>query len=626
MQFLIKTNHSISSHLVLKGLHPSRGAVNLDADIWLELDPGFKQYEFLQGLDTAAISGLDADQLAQEIIDSGIVNETEGWVTGFDSTVLQQAQERIRQSLDVYLTSNLTNPTVGDVTGGRRTIVREYPTLPSTLPNRVVISGTRYDQLPASLQQSVTWGLGKDLFGQPQNPVTLPFARVNSEKVTLSFRPATDADQQTLESLLPEGDISDLSQIPNSIPSYLISVIPELKLNGEIIGRGSPIKLGQEVDLVTQVKLVGRPVNIRSYSVIAGSYLAVNAYAQTVSSQIQETLQTRLDETRARLESNDSVQLQTLTREHLLGDIFYAGGLFYYTQLLGLSRIMGLESGNHYGLNAGMGTVGYEPNVDTFFGIPRAITPGGVAFDIPIISTSASNDGDRESTRQFTLQTGILSSALEHSTPERMFAPRNIGDPQPDAISAIKALQKASAAGQRIYQITRDTMVTILPSINHDADTMSEIRAALNADKLVITHTHAVSVPGWTGSGYLILDQETGAGAYKISGGSNGGWLLIAAFIFIGLVILIAAFTGNFLLAGLALFQFVVLSAKIQKLSEEIEDPEVLREEVNKAIFISVMAVSTSLLGPFFAAAGAEGRALQVYLAGILMTFGLTQL
>jgi hypothetical protein len=54
---------------------------------------------------------------------------------------------------------------------------------------------------------------------------------------------------------------------------------------------------------------------------------------------------------------------------------------------------------------------------------------------------------------------------------------------------------------------------------------MDEIEASLNAGKEVITHTDSVSVPGWSGAGYVIIDPDTGAGAFKITGGSNGGIL-----------------------------------------------------------------------------------------------------
>jgi len=104
--------------------------------------------------------------------------------------------------------------------------------------------------------------------------------------------------------------------------------------------------------------------------------------------------------------------------------------------------------------------------------------------------------------------------------------------PLGEAISAVKALQKASAAGQRIYHITPANQSTILGNIHHDADTMTEIKNALAAGKEVITHTDAVNVPGWSGAGYIITDPDTGAGAYKIAGGGNGGFFLLAAFFF----------------------------------------------------------------------------------------------
>jgi hypothetical protein len=115
----------------------------------------------------------------------------------------------------------------------------------------------------------------------------------------------------------------------------------------------------------------------------------------------------------------------------------------------------------------------------------------------------------------------MIGSALEHAVPEQMFQAQDSTDQQPEAISAVKALQMAGAEGQRIYQITQANMDTALPYINHDGK--SEIQAALQAGMMVITHTDSVSVPGWTGGGYIILDPEDLTGAYKISGGLDGG-------------------------------------------------------------------------------------------------------
>jgi hypothetical protein len=40
----------------------------------------------------------------------------------------------------------------------------------------------------------------------------------------------------------------------------------------------------------------------------------------------------------------------------------------------------------------------------------------------------------------------------------------------------------------------------------------------------VTVHQADITAHGWTGSGYIVLDPETGAGAYKISGGANGAF------------------------------------------------------------------------------------------------------
>jgi hypothetical protein len=535
---------------------PSRGARNRDADSWVEMDPSYKQYDYKKGLDAVAISGIDPEQLAQSFIASGTTNETEGWATGFDASILQNAQTEAQQKLEAYIQDHLTDPTVGDVIGGRQTIIQEYPMLPSSLPNRIVVTGSRYDKLPGQLQQKITWAFGKDILGDLIDPVSFPFAKVNNQKITLSFKPATEADEQALLSLLPEGEITDISQLPTTIPSYLINVVPELAVNGQVVKTGGTLKLGEELPFITALSFAGRGQIYapRTYHVIAGSYLAVNAYAGSVSPAQLQAVKTQLEQTKTVLESTDQAQIGALTREALLGDMFHAGGLGYYAQLTALSYLMGLQTGGHQTLAAGIGTFGYEPNVNYLFGFPKSIKPGGVAFDIPLVRINATDDGNADRLKQFTLQTGILSSALEHAVPEQLF----VNEQNPgEAISAVKALQKANAQGQRIYHITQANQATILPNIHHHPDTMAEIKNALNAGKEVITHTDAVSVPGWSGAGYIITDPVTGDGAYKISGGGNGGILILvssAILLFVSLSPALTALLVNPVLLVLLLY------------------------------------------------------------------------
>ena len=64
------------------------------------------------------------------------------------------------------------------------------------------------------------------------------------------------------------------------------------------------------------------------------------------------------------------------------------------------------------------------------------------------------------------------------------------------------------------------------------------------------THADNVSVPGWSGAGYIIIDPKTGEGGYFISGGSNGGFFLIA----IGSILLWAALFAWSASGGAAIF------------------------------------------------------------------------
>lgn len=553
---------------------PSRGAKNFDADSWVQFDPSYKQYEYLQGLDAIAISGIDAEQLAQDFTNSGTINEAERWVSGFDPTILENAQAQA--ALEDHITNNMTDPTVGDVIGGRKTIIQEFPMLPSALPNKVITTGARYSEIPASLQQTITFSFERDITGTSIDPLTLPWAQLNNQRITLSFKPATPEDEAALASLLPEGDITDISQLPDSIPAYLINVIPELKLNGTVIKSGNIMGLGNEIDFGFDANVVNIGTQPQRYKVVAGSFLQVAVVGQSVSPTLLTDVQARLNDTKTKLESNDPAQIESLTKEELLGDMFHTGVLGYYAQYLALTKISGLSQKGHQTLMAGLGSYGIESNVDLLFGVPRAITSGGVVFNLPIISAITSDSINIDDHKKLRMKYGLVSSALEHIVPELMYTmdPLNPAD----AVSTVKAIQKATQQGQRIYHITPSNMNAALPNIRHSLETMTEISYALNAGKDVVTHTDSISVPGWSGAGYIILDPITGEGAYKISGGGNGGKLFLdsgMALVQVGLLGILAIKLG---LIASTLLPFLAVSIGLHLvfsgLIELITDPK----------------------------------------------------
>jgi hypothetical protein len=277
---------------------PSRGAVNRSADSWLPLDASYKQYEFMEGLDVAQIANLDGEALANNFLQSGAVNEQEGWVQNLDAAILQNAQQEAQQKLEAHI-AQLTDPTVGEVIGGRKVILRELP----ILPYQKVVEGARYGELPAKLRPTITFGLGADILGDSVHQKTLPWSALNNRKVTLSFNPATADDEAALKALLPEGEITDLSQLPKSIPAYLIQVIPEVKVEGDTVLASTAIRLGE--DLAFSYSVTDPTFGTQRYpnEVVAGSFLAIAiaVIGGSVAVGSLEEVKAKLDTTREKL-------------------------------------------------------------------------------------------------------------------------------------------------------------------------------------------------------------------------------------------------------------------------------------------------------------------------------------
>jgi transglutaminase-like putative cysteine protease len=546
---------------------PSRGTRNRDADTWVAMDPSFKQLLQQQGLDLVQRSGLDAQVVAAEFVDSATVSEAEGWATGADPVVMQSAQSQASAQLQQYIQSNLPGATVADVFGSRTIVQVASNTLPSGLANKVVVTGARYGRLPASLQQRITFAFGKDVVGEPVSPRSFAWSTLNSHLVTLSFRPATAEDDAALRALAPSGEVTDVSQLPTTIPAYLVNVVPELKVDGVVSMSGQPMALGAEMTFVFNPEFAGRGPRSFSYKLPAGSFLSVAVVAGSVNPARVQAASEALTQTRETIQSNNPEAMRALTRDELIMQPFYSGLLSYYSQYTSLGFFSALQNGGHHQLAAGLGSFGYEPKPDYLFGVPRRVRPGGAAMNIPIVNIVGANGEDAGARRRTTLQLGAISSALEHAVPEQLFTS---GSNAASAVSAVKALQMAAAAGQRIYEITQVNQVAAISQLSLDVQTVNEIRGAVAAGKTVITHTNPVSVPGWTGAGYVILDPETGSGAWKISGGANGGFvtgLIIGAVLVMAMVLLALSFpffaAGSLLAVAAAGEAIMVLAATL---------------------------------------------------------------
>ena len=243
-----------------------------------------------------------------------------------------------------------------------------------------------------------------------------------------------------------------------------------------------------------------------------------------------------------------------------------------------------------------------------WLGIAKSVSFPGLIMDINrYVSINVAKDNNPATAIAYNKQSGARLSAYEHLIPEKIFT--DAAHPG-QGMSAIKALAVASAQGQKIFTITLQNMATVLPQLTISPGVQMEIQNAVAAGKEATVSQSKVTVGGWTGVGYVITDPTTGAGAYKISGGANGGFIKVLAVTVLGIFLIMegAALlaSGAWILGGLlVLWEFDALTKFFLDLGKINND-----QQFNELAAATVMTEIVGLI-PALEWGGAIAAAMQ---------------
>ncbi len=153
------------------------------------------------------------------------------------------------------------------------------------------------------------------------------------------------------------------------------------------------------------------------------------------------------------------------------------------------------------------------------YGVPYSVSGLAMGMDVQrYIMSPRSLLGDQADERAFMVTSGSYSSACEHLIFEELHR-------EGKAVSAINIISYASGQGIPVYSIDATNSAAIIPKLQVAPATMTDIRNALAAGKRVTVPERSVQYQDWHGDGYVVMDMETGAAAYMISGGLAGGGL-----------------------------------------------------------------------------------------------------
>ncbi|MEK9150277.1 MAG: transglutaminase domain-containing protein [Candidatus Desantisbacteria bacterium] len=546
--------------------------------IWVPLDPSFKQYNYTEGTDLSTLVPFDGEAFVEEIKGSATINENEGYVTGIDYALIQQRINEYRTNIENYLNAHLET-TIDDLMGTKTIKRQNFGILFTTMPCNVISTNNRYSEIPDSLRHKIQFSVSNESIFEEEAGLsyTLNIPELAGKRITLSYIPATPEDEAIINSYLPQGSSIQPEDFPTNLPAYLFSLKPELKIEGITKAVGGQIGMGQDQTFAMNFIEPGKGVvDSVVNDIIAGEFYGVGLDVGKVSRSLLEERKAKLESIKTSMETNPE---GTYSKDDFLGEILYIAGLGYFHELDLINEVQAKRFNVVAIRFPSEVIVSMNLNVSYIFGLPNMAKISGIGIDVDRdIYAVLPMDGNNARIKDFMVSAGMAGSALEHGILEQLFStPEN----PVEALSAVKALTIANNQGIPIYTINSSNINQILPNLQVSSGVKTDIQNAINAGKVVTVSKTNITYKGWTGVGYIVMDPETGAAAYLITGGTAGAFAIIVAVAFAlilliipvaagaGIVAAIAALLGPFYVGFIVWLNFI-LDEDIREIVQEI--------------------------------------------------------
>ncbi|MDF1761832.1 MAG: transglutaminase-like domain-containing protein [Oleibacter sp.] len=524
-----KISHFLLEHVWVEAwidYFPSRGAKHKTGDSWIPMDASFKQYDYKEGLNLAEQVPFDAESLVTSIEQNTTINEDEGWVQNLPQQNIEDALTAYQTQLEDYITNQNPQATVGEVLGASDIKAVVYESLAASLPYNLVTRKLTSASLKDSQRWKFKFELSGSYYGRTNGTyfsVSKPTVELAGKALSLSYSPATEDDEAVIVSKLPEPDENgeiNPEDIPNTLPGYLINLIGEFKIGDEVVATTTAMSMGTELITDTGYWEPNRGWRMSRNEPIAGEYQAYALDLQGIAPEQAEKLKQNLEATQENIETEN---YDALTKQGLVGNTLYATILSYMALNNLQDSIQSKSAGMITYRAPSYGQFKTKVTPQYWYGVPRNVELGGLTMDVDLMmnyQVDESNDYDKF--LAYNQAQGARMSAMEHLVPEQMFS-SDVDSAR--GISAVKALQIAGAEGQKIWTITSANVDVAVNNLKLPAEIISEIRNSAAVGMEITAHEQPVNFYGSNQVGYVILDPQTGAGAYKIGGGESGGEL-----------------------------------------------------------------------------------------------------
>jgi len=548
---MVRMEHVWVETYVPYGPYSGRSS-NLNATkTWIPLDPSFKQYTYTEGIDLQTAVPFDSQSFLNQIKSTATINEQENYVTNVDSNYVQTTLTNYQTQLQNYINQNMPNATAGDILGKKEIMKQELGILPATLPYKRIVTGIKYSTIPDNLRHKVAFTITDPYLFETSLSYTASLPELAGKKISLYYGPATQTDEGLFKSYLPKPH-SDGSPIkpeewPSSLPAYLINVRPQLKIEGIEITNGMAIGMGKQQNFKISFYGPSKFGQTIDNDLTAGSFNNVFLIAGKIPQELVEKHRTNANSTLVKLQNGLAANL---TNDEILGEFLFGAAIGYWAELDLLNSIASVTSRVVAGRLPSEGIYSYDLKVNYLYGMPYKVNGASLITDIDAdVQVVISRDGNKEKAVNYMLATGMQASRLEAAIYDQMInkTPKNQG------ISTAHIFEFANSNGIPLYHINKNNFSTVLPKLQISAETKNDVQNAINSGKEVSIPQREVTKDGWTGAGYLVIDPNTGAGAYMMSGGFAGGGFTLPQLHPLLLFLIGALLVGIGIFAGLEL-------------------------------------------------------------------------
>lgn len=503
---------------------PSRGARPGSENMWIPLDASFKQHTISTGMNLASQAPIDQQSLEAALSNGASFDAAAGSIQNANFSAVQALIANYQSNTSNYILTRNASPTLGDVFGSENIIPDSSAILKGGLPYPVIGDAERFDEIPDALRHKFSYKVYASDDDRARDSPILSYTEnlptLVGKKIALTFAAASQADLDLLQSFIPADNPDGTPNLPSTIPA-LPNVIAELRVDDVVIAQSGPLVLGAQLVAkggFTSLGLTDWDLTDDN-SLVAGQISVIGVSVHGISPRNTSNLQSRMSANLAKIQGSDTTGI---VRGALTTDILLQNAYAYYAgdqmsaeiskRVRGMVDIPGLS----YGLFQ-LRTVPIVVN-----GVTTSVVMHGIELDIGHLrSIRAAKNGDEVAWANYSALRGMQESSLENSTPDMLFQATDPGSSFP-SISSMTALREAVTEGQKIYVIGPQNLSSILPTLSVSDTVQQAISDAILAGKIALTSERPITLGDWTGNGFVLLDRETGDGAFLIEGGPSG--------------------------------------------------------------------------------------------------------